>query len=424
MNRFWYTLLFYFLLPFILFRLCCRGLKAPAYRKRWGERFGFFKAQGLKGQPIWVHAVSVGETVAAVPLVKQLQQNYPDNAIVVTTMTPTGSERVQGIFGDSVFHVYAPYDVPGAVSRFLDNIKPRLAVIMETELWPNLIHGCANRKIPVVVANARLSERSAKGYQRFKRLMKPMLAEITQLAAQDQATADRFLTLGLNQSQLTVTGSIKFDIEAESAEQQKGESLRSVWFSNGARPIWIAASTHQGEDEVILAAHQQLISKLPNALLVIVPRHPERFSQVAQLIDQHQLSYVSRSTCQQVLSETQVVLGDTMGELKAMYVAADVALVGGSLIEPGGGHNMLEAAVWGKPLLSGPHVINFQEIADKLVSAGGMRFVNNANETVDQLMLLLTDANQSRAVGVKAIKVVEDNRGALQRLLDIVKAST
>ncbi|WP_163835507.1 lipid IV(A) 3-deoxy-D-manno-octulosonic acid transferase [Spartinivicinus ruber] len=420
MNRFWYTLLFYCLLPFVLLRLCYRGLKAPAYRKRWGERFGFFTKPQLAQQPIWVHAVSVGETIAAIPLIKQIQQQYPERPLVVTTMTPTGSERVKTLLGNSIFHVYAPYDLPGAVNRFLEKANPCLAVIMETELWPNLIHGCANKNIPVVVANARLSERSAKGYGRFRKLVEPMLTEITQLAAQDQATADRFLSLGLSRDQLKVTGSIKFDIDADPAEQQQGDALRQSWLVSGSRAIWIAASTHSGEDEIVITAHQQLLSKLPSALLVLVPRHPERFDEVARLIEQQQLSYIRRSANQQVSSDTQVILGDTMGELKALYVAADVALIGGSLLEGGGGHNMLEAAVWGKPLLSGPNVINFQEITDKLVNAGGMKLVSNANEITEQLTNLLTDENESKSVGINALQVVEENRGALRSLLGLV----
>ncbi|MDE1461917.1 lipid IV(A) 3-deoxy-D-manno-octulosonic acid transferase [Spartinivicinus poritis] len=420
MNRLWYTLLFYCLLPFVLLRLSYRGLQAPAYRKRWGERFGFFTKPQLSEQPIWVHAVSVGETIAAIPLIKQIQQQYPECPLVVTTMTPTGSERVIALLGDQVFHVYAPYDLPGSVSRFLEKINPCLAVIMETELWPNLIHGCANKNVPVVVANARLSARSAKGYERFKKLVQPMLTEITQLAAQDQATADRFLSLGLSQSQLKVTGSIKFDIDSDPADQEKGEALRQSWLADGSRSVWVAASTHQGEDEIILTAHQQLLSTLPSALLVLVPRHPERFDEVAKLIEQQQLSYARRSDKQQVPSDTQVILGDTMGELKALYVAADVAFIGGSLLEGGGGHNMLEAAVWGKPLLSGPYVINFQEITDKLVNARGMKLVSNTNEIAEQLIKLLTDENQSRAVGSNALQVVEENRGALQHLLELI----
>ncbi|MCX4026092.1 lipid IV(A) 3-deoxy-D-manno-octulosonic acid transferase [Endozoicomonas sp. SM1973] len=423
MNRFWYTLLFYFLLPLILLKLCYRGIKAPAYRKRWRERFGFVEKPQFSQQPIWVHAVSVGETIAAIPLIKQIQQQYPEHPLVVTTMTPTGSERVTALLGDQVFHVYAPYDLPGSVNRFLEKTNPCLAVIMETELWPNLVHGCANKNIPVVVANARLSERSAKGYGRFKKLVQPMLTEITQLAAQDQATADRFLSLGLSQDQLKVTGSIKFDIDADPAEQQKGDVLRQSWLVSGSRPVWVAASTHSGEDEVILKAHQQLLSKLPSALLVLVPRHPERFDEVARLIEQQQLSYIRRSTDQQVSSDTQVILGDTMGELKALYVAADVAFIGGSLLEGGGGHNMLEAAVWAKPLLSGPNVINFQEITDKLLSAGGMRLVSSANEIAEQLIKLLTDKNESKTVGTNALQVVKENRGALQSLLDLVSQS-
>ncbi|PKM25430.1 MAG: 3-deoxy-D-manno-octulosonic acid transferase, partial [Gammaproteobacteria bacterium HGW-Gammaproteobacteria-12] len=363
MNRLLYTLLLHLALPLIALRLALRARKAPAYARRINERFSL-GLPAMKPGGIWVHAVSVGESIAAAPMIRALQARYPDLPITVTCMTPTGSERIQALFGESVQHCYLPYDLPWAAARFLDRAQPRLAVVMETELWPNHIHQCARRGIPVALANARLSERSARGYARFAKLTAPMLAELSLIAVQTQTEAQRFLDLGARPGCVEVTGSIKFDLKIDAELLQRADALRQHWQAT-TRPVWIAASTHAGEDEIILAAHRQLLGKHPDALLILVPRHPERFNSVSELCLGQDLTTRRRSTGEAVQAGDQVLLGDTMGELLFLYALADIAFVGGSLVA-NGGHNLLEPAALGKPVLSGPHLFNFLEIAAQL----------------------------------------------------------
>ncbi|MDX9875671.1 MAG: lipid IV(A) 3-deoxy-D-manno-octulosonic acid transferase [Spongiibacteraceae bacterium] len=409
-----YTTLFCLLLPLILLRLWWRGRRAPAYRRRWRERFGLFPAPAP--QPaIWVHAVSVGETIAAAPLVRALQVRYPEHRLVVTTTTPTGSERVQALFGDRVFHVYGPYDTPGCVTRFLDRIRPTLTVVMETELWPNLIHGCHRRNIPVVVANARLSERSARGYARLGGLTRAMLNEVRLVLAQNAADGERFVALGLPRERLAVTGSIKFDLTLDDTLTQRAAALRTA---GGERSLcWIAASTHEGEDEPALTAHRALCQRYPDALLILVPRHPERFDEVARLIDAQGFRYQRRSQAgEQIDAGTQVLLGDTMGELLLLYGCADVAFVGGSLVERGG-HNTLEPAAWGIPVLTGPSDFNFSEISRLLGEAGAQVKVANADALAAELVTLTAQPELRIRRGAAAQSVMAANRGALTRHL-------
>jgi 3-deoxy-D-manno-octulosonic-acid transferase len=416
MNRTLYTLLFHLGLPLIALRLFLRGRKAPAYRQRIGERFAF-GLPALQPGGIWVHAVSVGESIAAAPMIRALRARYPQLPITVTCMTPTGSERIQALFaGDALIqHCYLPYDLPWAAARFLDRVRPKLAVIMETELWPNHIHQCAKRGIPVALANGRLSERSARGYGRFAKLTAPMLEEMSLLAVQTDAEAERFRRLGARAECVTVTGSIKFDLTIDPELLQRAETLRTEWQAV-ARPVWIAASTHAGEDEIILAAHQQLLARHPEALLILVPRHPERFNSVFELCGKVGLNTVRRSTAAPVNDTTQVLLGDTMGELLFLYALADIALVGGSLVA-NGGHNLLEPAALGKPVLSGPHLFNFLDIAAQLREAGALREVGDAQQVanvVSELWRKPEEAEQMRAAGQA---VMQRNQGALARLL-------
>ncbi len=414
--RYLYTAFFYLITPLIVLRLWWRGRLAPAYRQRWMERFGFFQQRPRTSQTIWVHAVSVGEVLAAIPMLKALQSNYPQITLVVTTMTPTGSERVRVAFGDSVFHVYAPYDLPCALGRFLQRVRPQLAIIMETELWPNTVHACHKRGIPVVVANARLSARSARGYQRFARLIKPMLAEITVVAAQHADDAARFQALGLDDQHCRVIGSIKFDITIDPALREAAARLRTDW--GLARPVLLAASTHQGEDELVLAAFTSLLGWQSEALLVLVPRHPERFDAVATLCAR-QFSVQRRSQGGMVDAATQVLVGDSMGEMMTFFGACDVAFVGGSWVESGG-HNMIEPAAWAKPVLSGPSLFNFAEASRLLVAAGGMQVVDNPEQLAEQAQRLLAQPEVAVVMGQKALAVADANRGALARLLAII----
>lgn len=415
MARSLYTLFFYLITPLILLRLLLRARKAPAYARRWGERFGFVPRLRPK-QVIWVHAVSVGETLAAVPLIRRLQADYPDAQLVVTTMTPTGSERVTAAFGDSVYHVYAPYDLPDAVARFIRRVRPDLLVIMETELWPNLIAGCAQRKIPVLVANARLSAKSAKGYSKVSALVRPMLQQLSGIAAQHQDDGQRFVELGLPEEKLQVTGNIKFDLELSTSIIDRAASLKQAWRSDSERPILLAASTHRGEDPLVLDAYEQLLKQHSELLLVLVPRHPERFDEVATLCEQRGFSVVRRSAGVAPTAEHQILLGDTMGELLTFCGASDVVFMGGSWV-PVGGHNVIEPAAWSLPVFSGPHLFNFTEASSLLLDAGGMKVCDEPAQLAEQVSVLLNDESERQAMGAAAKAVAEQNRGALERLL-------
>lgn len=420
MNRSLYTALFHLGLPLIGARLALRARSAPAYAKRIGERFACnlppFKTGG-----IWVHAVSVGESIAAAPMIRELLLRYPDLPITVTCMTPTGSERIRALFagnefGGRVQHCYLPYDLPWAAGRFLERVQPKLAVIMETELWPNHIHQCARRKIPVVLANARLSERSARGYARFAGLTAPMLAQMSWLAVQTEAEAERFRALGARPECVTVTGSIKFDLSIDPELLRRAAALRADWQTT-ARPVWIAASTHAGEDELVLAAHRQLLQSDPDALLILVPRHPERFDSVFELCKKAGMTTVRRSSAVAPTAETAVLLGDSMGELLFLYALADVAMVGGSLV-PNGGHNLLEPAALGKPVLAGPHLFNFLEIAAQLREAGALLEVADTAQLAQQVAALWHDPQAAERMRAAGLAVLKRNQGALGRLLD------
>lgn len=412
-----YTLLFYLAVPLILVRLYWRSRKAPAYRRRWAERFGLFPALPKPGC-IWIHAVSVGETRAALPLIRTLQERYPELPLLVTTTTPTGSRQVQEALGDTVHHVYAPYDLPGTVTRFLSRTRPRLAVIMETELWPNLFHRCAALNIPLVVANARLSVRSMRGYARLRGLTADTLAQTTLIAAQSEADADRFRALGAWPERVRVTGNIKYDLTLPEGLLAQGRELRQALGEE--RPVLIAASTHAGEDEAILDAVTRLRRRLPEFLLLLVPRHPERFPAVAELCRQRGLQVVARSEQRSCTPATQVFLGDSMGELLLFYAAADVAFVGGSLV-PVGGHNVLEPALVGLPVLFGPHMFNFTEAGQQLLEAEAAWQVNNAGELADRAGQLLANPELRQTMGRRGRAVVEANRGALTALLKMIE---
>ena len=421
MNRALYTLLFHLGLPLLALRLWLRARKAPAYAQRLGERFAF-RLPALQPGGLWVHAVSVGESIAAAPMIRQLLLRHPELPITVTCMTPTGSERIQALFvGEPrIQHCYLPYDLPWAAGRFLDHVRPRLAVIMETELWPNHVHQCARRGIPVALANGRLSERSAKGYARFARLTAPMLAEMSLLAVQTKVEAQRFLALGARPECVQVTGSIKFDLNVDPALPVRATHLREQWQADG-RAVWIAASTHEGEDAVVLAAHRQLLESHADALLILVPRHQERFASVHALCKAQGFATVQRSLGQPVTAQTQVLLGDTMGELLFLYALADIAFVGGSLVA-NGGHNPLEPAALAKPVLSGPHMFNFLEIGAMLREAGALVEVDDARglaTAVRQWIELPRDAVRSGEAG---LAVMRANQGALNRLLDALDA--
>lgn len=423
MTRPIYTLIFTLLLPFVLLRLLIRSRKAPDYRKRWLERFGMFPSPN-RPQGVWFHTVSVGEFLAAAPLIEQVMAANPSKLITITTTTPTGSAQVQQRFAEEiaagqVFHVYLPYDIPFMLNSFLNRIQPKVLVILETELWPNLIHCTAQRGCKVMVANARLSEKSAKGYGKFEKLAKPMLQNIHCLAVQNPVDGERFIQVGLPQEQMSVTGSIKFDVDINPACFATAERFHELW--GGDREVWIMASTHKGEDEIALAAHQRILAQHPKALLVLVPRHPERFNSVANKITDHGFVLGRRSDETTISTETQVLLVDSMGELLGFLAASQMCCMGGSFVE-NGGHNPLEPAALGLPVMMGPSQFNFAQISELLTQAGALKTVADADDLAGQALIWFEHESQRRLMGEQGKQVVERNRGAKQKVYELIMA--
>ena len=411
-----YTFLWILALPLALLRLLWRSRRAPAYRRRWAERLGRFDPPARTGG-VCVHAVSVGETQAAQPLIKRLLAEPGAQPVTVTTTTPTGSVRVGELFGDQVFHVYFPFDLPWAVDGFLDRVRPRLLIMIETEIWPNLLASCAARGIPTMLANGRLSARSARGYARLDGFARETFGAIGAVAAQTQADAERFVALGAPAERVHVTGSMKFDMAIRGSVKEQAEVLRRDWGTD--RPVWAAASTHEGEEEAVLEAHRRVLAKVPEALLVLVPRHPERFERAAQLVRRAGLTMVRRTEGTSVTAGTAVFLGDTMGELPIFLGAADAAFVGGSLVDIGG-HNVLEPAAFGVPVVFGPHMHNFASISELLLAADAARQVRTAEGLAEVVLNWLGDASERTRVGENGRRVVEANRGALERTWQMV----
>ena len=417
--RLLYTLLLYLLTPLVLLRLWWRGRRNPGYRKRTAERFGLYPETFPQGC-IWIHAVSVGESQATQPLMRWISENLPDVPVVISTTTPTGADRVAQMYRDTVTHVYFPYDLPFAIRRALQAFRPRLMVVMETEIWPNLMHICEKKGIPVVLANARLSAQSAKGYGRIRALIAPAIRSFAAIAAQNQQDAGRFIALGADRQRVHVCGSVKFDVRIPASVREHGELLRTAWGTG--RHVWVAASTHPGEDELLLDVHRSILERYPEALLVLTPRHPERFNEVAALVDRQGFSYCKRSESPVCNQASQVYLGDTMGELTVFFAAADVAFVAGSLM-PVGGHNILEPASLGLPVIVGPHMKNFLGITQLMLDAGALVQVADSDELARVLLELFDNAEQRTAMGQAGLDVVERNQGALDCIAELLAQS-
>ena len=410
--RLLYSALLYLLLPFILLRLLIRGRKAPAYLNRWAERIAYYKGPQT-GSVIWFHTVSVGEAEAAFPLINQLAELYPASEILVTTTTPTGSARVKAFLGHRVQHVYLPYDTPGAMRRFYRRFKPRIGVILETEIWPNMLHQAKQHGVPTLIVNARLSENSAKAYARFASFTRQTLADITQVCAQTELSAERFIALGLAPEKVSVPGNIKFDMRLPANLSEQAEVIRRDWFQQ--RPSWIAASTHDGEDGKILDAFAELKQEFANSLLVLVPRHPERFDAVAKLCEKRGYSVTRRSEHRGARVSSDVFLLDSLGELRLYYGTVDVAFVGGSLV-PTGGHNMLEPAALAVPVLFGPYVHNFMDISQRLLEQQAATQVADQQQLASQLIDLLRHSEKRDQMGSAGYCFVEQNKGAVEKV--------
>ena len=414
-----YNLVYCLFLPFILLRLFWKSKEFPSYRTRWRERF----ACSLSKLPssIWIHAVSLGEAIAATPLIKEIKKKYPAWNIVVTTTTATGSQRILQTFNNNeVHHFYVPYDIPCIIKKFLYQTNPSLVIIMETELWPNILYYCNKRSIPILLANARLSANSFNGYKKLGRFVRNMLHDITMIAAQSELDAKRYIALGANPDRVNVVGNIKFDINITPEIIAEGVKLRGAWGGNN-RLIWIAASTHEGEEEQILLALQEIKASIPNILLILVPRHPERFQKVSELCRQHNFTTISYQQQEACLADTDIVVGDTIGALLGFYAAADIAFVGGSLVDIGG-HNLLEPAALSLPIVTGNYLSNFQEISALLDAAKAVIYVKDHHELAANIIKLSNDSELRVVQGKSAQEVIKRNRGALNKLIQWVGA--
>ncbi|MCD6055861.1 MAG: kdtA [Gammaproteobacteria bacterium] len=418
--RWIYSLIFALLMPLILLRLCLRSRRNKAYRERWLERFALSPLHQKK-EGIWVHTVSMGECIAAIPLIKCLQVRYPDLPITVTSMTITGSAYIQKTFGKTIFHTYVPYDFYWMQRRFLKALAPRCVILLETELWPNLLNACRKEKVKVLLANGRLSQQSYQQYRWVLPIVKEMLKNITSIAVQEEAHKNRFHALGAPLSAIHVTGSLKFDMMVSPEQIEKGKILRSQLGEN--RAVWIAASTHEGEESIILATHQKLKKQFPDVVLILVPRHPERFEKVINYGKTAGLSLLQYSQYAQwnkeAASSIDVVVGDTMGDLIVLYAASDLAFVGGSFIAQGG-HNPLEPALLGLPVVMGQSTFNFTEVAAKLIASGGMTQVSDQNHLIHTIKQWLLNPELIKQKGEQVKAVVDNNRGAVEKHLALI----
>lgn len=411
-----YSATLYLLAPITVYHLIWRGFRQSAYLQRWAERYAVYN-DPPHTRTLWVHAVSVGEVNAAIPLVQALLRGRPDLRLLVTTITPTGSERVRALWKDQVEHVYLPYDLPGAVGRFLAHYRPIAALIMETELWPNLLFGCRDRNVPSYILNARLSARSLRGYQVLAPLVGRALRTVRAVAAQSNSDAKRFVRLGAREAQTLETGNLKYDVSVPDTVAAFADECRTRM---PGRPVWIAASTHENEEADVIALHRRLRGRFPDLLLLWAPRHPERFRAVAESARSTGWQVSTRSRARWPQPNDAVFVIDTLGELVNFYACADVAFVGGSL-QAIGGHNLLEPAATGTAIVTGPHLHNFAEIAHKLEQAGALKIGANADEVGSELAALLADPPARERMVEAGRALVETGRGALARTMALLE---
>ncbi len=418
MNRLLYSLLFYLAQLLVWIRLAWRARKQPEYLQHLGERYGFYR-QKPAAPLLWLHVVSVGETRAAEPLIKALLDEYPAHSLLLTHMTPTGRAtggELLAKYGERLCQAYLPYDLPDACGRFLDHFKPQLGLLMETELWPNLIAAAKTRSIPLALVNARLSARSQRGYQRFPKLIRPALASLQMVAAQTAADAERLIAIGAQN--VSAVGNIKFDVTPSPEKRALGEQWRA---SLGTRPIWLAASTREGEEALILDAFARI--KRPGLLLLLVPRHPQRFAEIAAMVQERGLVLCRRSDSVLPTDQTQVWLGDSMGEMPAYYSVADIALIGGTLL-PFGGQNLIEAAACGCPVLVGPHTFNFAQATEDSIACGAARRISNAEDAATAVEALQEDRETLRGMRNAAMTFSQAHRGATARTMAMIRSAT
>lgn len=418
LAHFAYSIFSMLVLPIALIRLRIRGAKLPAYRKRWRERFGIFKQPALTKPVVWMHTVSVGEFITAKPIINHILDRG-DLDVVVTTTTPTASEQVIKTYQNKVFHVYSPYDLQVFISLFLKKIHPRLTVILETELWPNTVDQCYKRNIPVLIVNGRLSAKSAAGYRKVSWLFLPMIRQISHVAVQNSSDAFRFQELGLTEEKTTITGSIKFDVKITGDMTVRARQLKNKFSMDGKRKILLAASTHKGEDKIILDAFVKIRERHANTLLLLAPRHPDRFNDVFELCRSRNFKLARRSDDASPTCDDDILLCDTMGELFFMYGSADIAVVGGSFVE-NGGHNYIEAAAWGIPVLSGPSTFNFAQISKLLIDAEGMLIAKNSTDLAQKISHLLENEEERLRRGEAALAVTLKNRGATAKTTALI----
>ena len=411
-----YSLLILLGTPFVLLYFALRGLRDRAYLGRWSERFGFIPDHGKRGG-ILIHAASVGEFNAASPLIKALLKTYPELPLTVTSLTPTGSERVKRELGDRVFHSYIPLDLPGAVSRFLSRLRPQLIIMMETEIWPNLYLHAQRRNIPLIMANARLSERSVNRFERLSGFVHKTLQTVTWVGAQSARDAERLVRCGTNAQRTDMTGNLKFDLTVAASLQEKSAALRSRW--DRQRPVLVAGSTHEADENVVIPAFVELLKSLPDALLILVPRHPERFTRTIQQAKAAGLRTELRSQGESCSEAAQCFVIDSIGELMTYYACGDVAFVGGSMGEQGG-HNALEPAALGKPVLLGPNMDNAREIASQLLQCKAALRVNDQQDFCQTAEKILVDGTLRDSMGQAGRALVEKNRGALDLTMEAI----